>query len=1004
MAGRNKTEPTRQRNGKRVKAEDKIRETKKYINKEWKLGTWNIRSLQGKDKELEQEFEDTDLDILTITETKKKGQGSTTTDNEHVLIYSGVKENKRAEAGVGCIIHKRIAEQIHQWKAWTERILTVELRNKNKNRLTIIIVYGPNEDDSAINKDNFWQQLTVIMEEINGKIYIAGDFNARVGTKDEIYKEVIGKHGEKIRNNNGKRMLDFCILHNLLVTNTFYEHKDIHKYTRVVESRNEKSIIDYILIEKNNRSAVMDTKVRRGPEIGSDHYLLITKIREKNENKENTNTLKQENVIQYETIRSFKLTNKAIAKQYETEITRKIETETALRRNNVEEKWNYLKKIIIETTKEICGISRNNNKRKQTAWWTENIKQKIKIKKQCWKNYLNNKTTKNYESYKTARKQVKEIVINEKRNKWKEFGEKMERDSKGNQKLFYKTLKTLREDKKTDTKYIKDKTGEILKKDKEIMKRWREYFQELLVAKERVEENNEQCEITEDSNREYITLNELQETIRQLKNGKAAGYDKITGEMLKNMGEKGAEMLLEIYNKAWKEEQFPSDWEKALIVPIYKKGDNKDCNNYRGITLLCTAMKVLETIIDKKIRPILDNTLEESQSGFRKGRSAQDHIFTIKQIIEKRTQQQKKTYLAFIDLEKAFDRVPREKLWNILENRGVEHKTIRIIQKIYKNNKNKVISHNRSSEEFITCEGLRQGGGLSPLLFITFMDEIIKECSRTTKKLHVGYKNMQRVDISEGAFADDVVIVTENEKHLQKNLDIWNTTLNRNGMKMNKNKTKVMIIGNNAEEMKIQIESSNIEQVKTFKYLGIEIEENGNQEAEINNRIEKTLKLYYTMNKKFINKPEISRKTKINIFKTIYRPILTFGCESWVLNKQQKSKIQAVEMKYLRRTRGVTKKDKIRNTKIRDDLELESTLEFIEKRQLSWWGHLHRMDQRRPVKRIWEAKSQTRRRRGRPRLTWDGMIDDILKRKGTTRAEAKILTNDKKTWARFVHV
>lgn len=140
--------------------------------------------------------------------------------------------------------------------------------------------------------------------------------------------------------------------------------------------------------------------------------------------------------------------------------------------------------------------------------------------------------------------------------------------------------------------------------------------------------------------------------------------------MIKHIGQKGRELMLKIYNRIWIEEEIPNDWKKALIVPIYKnKGNKKDCNNYRGISLISNAMKILEQIIDKRLRATLENTLYESQSGFRQGRSIQDQIFSMKQLIQKASTEQKKVYLAFIDVEKAFDKVPREKLWNILRER-----------------------------------------------------------------------------------------------------------------------------------------------------------------------------------------------------------------------------------------------------------------------------------------------------------------------------------------------
>ena len=180
----------------------------------------------------------------------------------------------------------------------------------------------------------------------------------------------------------------------------------------------------------------------------------------------------------------------------------------------------------------------------------------------------------------------------------------MEKDSKENMKLFYRTLKSIRKEKTEVNEYIKSKKGEILTENKEIMDRWKEHFEELLNAsEEHTPEEPTQKQKESDKElvvEEKITIKELQEVIKNLKNGKAPGEDKITTEMIKKMGTEGTEVLLKIYNRVWQEEQIPKDWQTALIVPIYKKGDKKDCNNYRGITLLCTAMKIFEQITAKK--------------------------------------------------------------------------------------------------------------------------------------------------------------------------------------------------------------------------------------------------------------------------------------------------------------------------------------------------------------------------------------------------------------------
>src|SRR5699024_2750556 len=119
-----------------------------------------------------------------------------------------------------------------------------------------------------------------ILERSTGAKMIIGDLNARVGRKDHTTADVIGIQGENKRNDNGRRLIDYCIGDDLIIANTFHEHKEIHKIAREVRSRGEKSIIDYIIMERGSRKLIKDTNITRSAEIFSDHYLLTAKVEE----------------------------------------------------------------------------------------------------------------------------------------------------------------------------------------------------------------------------------------------------------------------------------------------------------------------------------------------------------------------------------------------------------------------------------------------------------------------------------------------------------------------------------------------------------------------------------------------------------------------------------------------------------------------------------------------------------------------------------------------------
>ncbi|CAH1990794.1 unnamed protein product [Acanthoscelides obtectus] len=167
--------------------------------------------------------------------------------------------------------------------------------------------------------------------------------------------------------------------------------------------------------------------------------------------------------------------------------------------------------------------------------------------------------------------------------------------------------------------------------------------------------------------------------------------------------------------------------------------------------------------------------------------------------------------------------------------------------------------------------------------------------------------------LAECAFADDLMICAEREKYLQVNLKLWNAELEIRNLKINVAKSKVMVIGKNVKEIKIKINNSELEQVNVYEYLGVMIQREGSMEAELNERINKAVKTYHTMSKAILGNKKISRKSKMIVYKTVFRPTVIYGSEGWVLTNKLMSNIQAVDLKCLRKVKGITRRDKIRN-------------------------------------------------------------------------------------------
>lgn len=146
----------------------------------------------------------------------------------------------------------------------------------------------------------------------------------------------------------------------------------------------------------------------------------------------------------------------------------------------------------------------------------------------------------------------------------------------------------------------------------------------------------------------------------------------------------------------------------------------------------------------------------------------------------------------------------QQKIWESLEKRRVHGKLIRTIKSLYANNISYVRKQNLVSDKFNTKEGLRQGGVMSPLLFIILIDDVIKQNEKKIKKLEVGYRKLQRIAVSECAFADDVAVIASTERDLQHNLELWKEALQERQLKINIQKNKIMAISNRDRTLNIR--------------------------------------------------------------------------------------------------------------------------------------------------------------------------------------------------------
>lgn len=232
-------------------------------------------------------------------------------------------------------------------------------------------------------------------------------------------------------------------------------------------------------------------------------------------------------------------------------------------------------------------------------------------------------------------------------------------------------------------------------------------------------------------------------------------------------------MLHQLIKQIWEEETIPTDWKDGLIAIVPRKGDLRDCNNYRGIMLLSTPRKVFSHIILERLQKGVDERLRENQAGFRNRRSCSDQIATLRIIIQQSIEWNTPVYVNFIDFEKAFDSVDRVLLWKLMAHYGIPPKYVNIIKNTYQGIQCQVLHQGYAHEKIEVLAGVRQGCLLSSFLFLLCIDWIMKQTTYN-KKNGIQWSLTEHLDDLD--FADDIALLSHTHQQTQDKLTRLETT------------------------------------------------------------------------------------------------------------------------------------------------------------------------------------------------------------------------------------
>lgn len=976
-----------------------------------RVGSWNVGSLRGKGVEICEELRKRRVDVCCVQEVRWRGEGARMMGVEGRKYKLWWKGNNDGVGGVGVLVKEELCEKVVEVRRRNDRVMTIVMVFEEEV-VRLICGYAPQSGRTREEKECFYDELAGELDvHSEGELVLCvGDFNGHVGKRFDGFEGVHGGNGFGERNLEGRMLLEFCDEKELCVANTWFRKEDKRKVT--FSSGGNETEIDFVLVDKEKRKFLKDIKVFPGE---LQHRLVVVDV-------DKRKVKKVVRKVALERRNVWKLKEEETRKKFEARVGELVETDAS-------DLWGCYKEGLLQACDEICGKKKGRRDRRDTGWWNEEVKEAIARKKEAYKEMRKNGTEESKVKYKRLKKQAKKVVA----KAMKKETEKGMSELKENPNSVYKIVKAMKKDGRdvAGGRCMRGSDGKLNFSERDRGKVWKEHMEKIMN-----EENEWDQEVEADLVEgpvERVSREEVVRAIREMSTGKAAGPSEVSVEMIIASGEIGIGVMMELCQRVLDGRGMPEEWEVSVVVPIFKgKGDARSCGAYRGVKLLEHAMKIVERVLVNRIRRIVE--VDEMQFGFMPGKGTIDAVFILRRLQEEYRAKGKKLYMCFVDLEKAFDRVPRKVMEWAMRKRGIPEAMVRAVMSLYEGAKTRVRVGSELSEEFEVKVGVHQGSVLSPLVFAIVID-VVTESAREGL-------------MGEMLYADDLVLMSDTMEGLREKFVKWREAFESKGLKVNLGKTKVMVSGMEGKALMSKVDPcgmcgkrvkansvwcqkcgkwihgrctkmkrvtqslakdfvcgrcekgvggvveqeeklcDEVESVKEFTYLGDKVSVGGGCEAAVTARARFGWVKFRECGELLCGK-RFPLKMKGMVYKSCVRSVMLYGSETWCLSENEMGILRRAERAMVRVMCGVKLMDRKKTEDLMQMLGLQEAVERLAKANgVRWYGHVLRRDDGHVLRRALEFEVSGPRKRGRPKKTWKMQVEEESKRVGMGMRDA----------------
>lgn len=408
-----------------------------------------------------------------------------------------------------------------------------------------------------------------------------------------------------------------------------------------------------------------------------------------------------------------------------------------------------------------------------------------------------------------------------------------------------------------------------------------------------------------------ITDAEIIRSVNSLRGSCASGLDGICVEMLQSTVHISLPYLNKLFNHILDNGNFPAEWSENMIVPIHKKGSVNNPNNFRAISLVNSISKVFTKILSTRLSEWCEDNdvIDESQAGFRRGYSTIDNIFSLNAVIQKYLSKRRgRVYVFYIDFLKAFDNCVHAKLWECLSRHGVNYngKFLSVFKSMYEKLKSCVRTKDGLTDFFRCNKGTKQGCVSSTVIFAMYINDLV-----TYLKLKCGsgvFITDQIDELYAFMFADDVAGVADTVVKLQHQINYVDEFCAATGMKVNVDKSQIMVFRNGGpvkNNEKWYINRQQIKIVPMYKYLGAYFTTSlswTKTQLILSSQANKAVNHIFRCQRQF---GYFTRSELFKLFDSYVKPILTYSSQIW--GYRTCYHIEQVHINFCKRVTGLNK-------------------------------------------------------------------------------------------------